>query len=405
MSDVCVKSSSTVVRPESNVLLTPEPLLAAFLESAPDAIIVIDQLGRIVVANAQVRRLFGYEPAELLGHPVEVLVPQRFRGGHIAHREGYARAPRPRLMGDSVSDENPLYGCRRDGSEFPVGISLSSVQTPLGAFVLADIRDISAQIEASRRIRALCQDLEAKVAEREALNAELESFSYSVSHDLRAPLRAIDGFSKILREDYAPSLPDEAVRYLSIISESATQMGALIDDLLRFSRLGRQSLVRQNVRVEDVVRSAWSELSAFVDACEPAPELFVSNSIGGCQADPALLKQVFVNLLSNALKYRRPGYAVSIEVGATASGDGDGSSEVAYYVKDNGVGFDMKYSNKLFRVFQRLHGAEYEGTGIGLALVQRIVSRHGGRVWATSEPNLGATFFFTISRGVHESVD
>ncbi|MBK8011575.1 MAG: PAS domain S-box protein [Deltaproteobacteria bacterium] len=395
MSDVCAESA-TAVTAEPTVLLTPEPLLAAFLESAPDAIVVINQEGRIAVANAQVQRLFHYEPSELLGQPVEVLVPKRLRAAHVGHREGYARAPRPRLMGDTLSDESPLYGCRKDGSEFPVGISLSSVQTAHGAFVLADIRDISAQIEASTKIRVLCQNLQEKVAESEALNAELESFSYSVSHDLRAPLRAIDGFSKILRDEYAPSLPDEAVRYLSIVSQSATQMGTLIDDLLRFSRLGRQPLVRQTVRVEEVVRSAWTELSVLVAECEPEPRLILSN-LTVCQADPGLLKQVFVNLLSNALKYRRSGHPVTIEVGQTTRGDDP--AEVVYFVKDNGVGFDMKYSNKLFRVFQRLHGAEYEGTGIGLALVQRIVDRHGGRVWAVSEPGLGATFYFTIQKG------
>jgi signal transduction histidine kinase len=246
--------------------------------------------------------------------------------------------------------------------------------------------------------RALEQRVQERTSQLEVANKELESFSYSVSHDLRAPLRAIDGFSRILNEDYAAQLPQEAQRYLDLIRSNAKQMGRLVDDLLNFSRLGRQALQKQSVRPADLARQVLDELQSEQQGRK------VNISIGELpviQADPSLLKQVYVNLLSNALKYTRVRDEAEIEVGATnANGNG---GDTVYYVRDNGAGFDMQYANKLFGVFQRLHRAEeFEGTGVGLAIVQRIVQRHGGRVWAEAEVNQGATFSFTLHGGSAE---
>ena len=242
------------------------------------------------------------------------------------------------------------------------------------------------------------EDLERRVVERtaqlKAANNELESFSYSVAHDLRAPLRAMDGFSRLVVEDFAPLLPDEAQRYLHLVRENAQQMGHLIDDLLTFARLSRQPVNRQPVHTADLVEQVVKDLQH--DREGRAVHIAI-NDLPVCQADPALLRQVFANLLSNALKFTRTREEARIEV-RSQTDDG----EPVYVVKDNGVGFDMQYMGKLFGVFQRLHRAEeYEGTGVGLAIVQRIIHRHGGRIWAEAAVDKGATFYFTLGGDSH----
>jgi signal transduction histidine kinase len=236
------------------------------------------------------------------------------------------------------------------------------------------------------------QRVQERTAELRAANRELEAFSSSISHDLRAPLRAITGFSRILLEDYAPQLPDEAQRYLNIVDSGGQKMGQLIDDLLAFSRLGRKELTKRPVATADLVRQVLEDLQAERAGRQVQITL---GDLPSCQAEPALLKQVFVNLLQNALKYSRKREVAHIEVGCR-----EDNGECIYFVKDNGVGFDMQYASKLFGVFQRLHRAEeYEGTGVGLAIVQRIVQRHGGRVWAEAAIDQGATFCFTLEGG------
>lgn len=233
------------------------------------------------------------------------------------------------------------------------------------------------------------QRVQERTAELRAANRELEAFSYSISHDLRAPLRAITGFSRILLEDYAPQLPDEAQRYLNIVDRGGQRMGQLIDDLLTLSRLGRQELRKRHVATADLVGEVLEDLQAERAGRQVRITL---GDLPPCQAEPVLLKQVFINLLHNALKYSRSRDVAHIEVGCR-----EHNGERTYFVKDNGVGFEMQYATKLFGVFQRLHRAEeYEGTGVGLAIVQRIVQRHGGRVWAEAAIDQGATFSFTL---------
>lgn len=265
---------------------------------------------------------------------------------------------------------------------------------PTGDGLAAFALDISTRKAAEERLHRLNADLEervrARTAELEAANKELESFSYSVSHDLRAPLRAMDGFSRATAEEFGPLLPPDGQRYLRIIRESAGQMGALIDDLLNFSRLSRQSLARREIDTSTLVREVVR------DQLQHAPERTIDVRVGplpACEGDPALLRQVWVNLLSNAIKYTRQQTSAVIEVGARTE-----EGATVFFVRDNGAGFDMRYAGKLFGVFQRLHLAEdYEGTGVGLAIVQRIVHRHGGRVWAEAAVGRGATFHFTLN--------
>jgi light-regulated signal transduction histidine kinase (bacteriophytochrome) len=226
----------------------------------------------------------------------------------------------------------------------------------------------------------------------EAVNRELEAFSYSVSHDLRAPLRAISGFAQAVVEDYAPRLDDEGKRFLGLIQDNAHRMGQLIDDLLTFSRLGRQQLMESQIDMGALAHGVFEELVAQA----PGRQIqFVVRSLPPALGDKAMIRQVLANLLSNAIKFTRPRPEAVIEFGYAAQPD-----QGAYYVRDNGVGFDMQYVGKLFGVFQRLHSvAEFEGTGVGLAIIYRIITRHGGRVWAAGEVNKGATFYFTLPHG------
>jgi signal transduction histidine kinase len=237
------------------------------------------------------------------------------------------------------------------------------------------------------QLRGVNTELSGRSAQLLAANEELEAFSYSVSHDLRSPLRAIDGFSRIVLDDYAEVLPPEGVRYLGIVCDNAAQMGRLIDDLLSFSQLTRQSFVCRDVDMGALVRKVVADLSLI----DRGARVEIGD-IPPCLGDPILLRQVLINLIGNAFKYSSKRAEPSVSVGYYLE-----AGECVYWVRDNGVGFDMRYASKLFGVFQRLHRVEdFEGTGVGLAIVQRILNRHAGRVWAESMVNEGATFFFTV---------
>ncbi len=269
---------------------------------------------------------------------------------------------------------------------------LLSLYAATVAHWIAQKRAENALQQSQERFIKLNEELEQRVARRteqlEEANRELEAFAYSVSHDLRAPLRAVDGFARILLQEYAPQLVPEAQRYLGIVRQNAQHMGDLIDGLLMFSRLGRQDLRVEEIETGELVRQVVKELKTEVGDRQVE---FVVGDLPPCRADPLLLRQVFVNLVSNAVKFISEREIARIEIGLQAI---DG--EEVYYVRDNGVGFDIKYADRLFGVFQRLHSA-YEGTGVGLAIVQRILHRHGGRIWAEAAVDEGATFYLTLS--------
>jgi PAS domain S-box-containing protein len=485
------------------------------VEASPNAIVLANVKGRILLVNSSAEDLFGFNREELMGKPFATLLPERFRAAY-----GEGTAPIPHSWGRSAAEED-LYALRKDGSETPIEIGRGPIETAEGALVLSTIVDISQRRQAEEALRAseldfrasfyssavgqaqvapatghylrvnpkFCEisgyseeellqmtfhdlthpedrendsaahermvtgeaaevnrekrylrkdgravwiqinasvirdvagrpmrtlaiivdiserkraeeevqklnaDLDQRVTERtaqlEAANKELEAFSYSVSHDLRAPLRAVDGFSQAVLEDYSSLLPEECGRYLRRIRAGAQKMGNLIDDLLTLSRLSRAPLNKREVDTGMLVRSVLDDLQSQPNARQVEVRCA---DLPSCQGDPALLKQVWINLLSNALKYTLKKESPLVEIGCAAQPDGN-----VYFVRDNGTGFDMRYANKLFGVFQRLHRAEdYEGTGVGLAIVQRIIHRHGGRVWAEAEVDRGATFYFTL---------
>jgi light-regulated signal transduction histidine kinase (bacteriophytochrome) len=282
-----------------------------------------------------------------------------------------------------------LVGLRKDGVEVPVEISLSPMPTSEGLLVISVIRDITERKRTEAHINALNESLARRVAELDAVNRELEAFSYSVSHDLRAPLRGIDGFSHALLEDYESVLDDQGKDYLRRIRAATQRMAELIDDLLALSRVTRREMRRESVDLTALARTVATQL----ERAEPGRRVdwVIADGVRAT-GDGALLRLLLENLLGNAWKFTSKQDLARIEFGTVAIDGG-----LAYVVRDNGVGFDMAHAAKLFGAFQRLHSTrEFSGTGIGLATVQRVVHRHGGRVWAEAEPGKGASFYFTL---------
>jgi len=368
-------------RRAEDALRASEARYRQLVEEAPLGIAIFNKEALIEQVNPAACAMLGYSAGELIGmHPLPLIDPAEH-----AQVEG---AIAPLESGETMRMEQVLI--RKDGSRLPV--MGSTRQMPDGRYQFI-FQDISERRQTEEAVRALNEQLDKRVRERtaelEAANKELESFSYSVSHDLRAPLRAINGFSNLLISDYAGKLSGEALEYLDKVKENANKMASLIDDLLTFSRLSRNPLKKRRVDLRGLVVQVVEDLHAEVGEREIKWQI---GELPPCLADPALLKQVYANLIGNALKYTRLRPAPVIEIGSRQL-----RGQTVYFVRDNGVGFEMKYAGNLFGVFQRLHTeAEFEGTGIGLAIVQRIVNRHGGRIWAEAEVDKGATFFFTL---------
>ncbi len=368
-----------------------EARFAGILSSAMDAIVSMDRDQRVVIFNRGAERMFGYRPEQIVGQPIDRLLPDRFRA---VHREHVLAFNQSEVKTRSMSGGPLLLALRADGTEFPIEASISKVGGGADTIYTAIIRDVTEQRRSADEIRRFATTLELRVAERtsqlEAANRELEAFSYSVSHDLRAPLRSMDGFALAVIEDYGHGLPPEGLHFLNRIRQGARRLGTLVDDLLALSRLGRQSLVRSEVDMHRLVGECLAELN--VSATAPGATIDLQ-PMARADADATLVRQVWINLLANAVKFSRGSPSPRVEIGSIEQG-----GQPVWFVRDNGVGFDMKYAAKLFGVFQRLHlQHEFEGTGVGLAIVERIVQRHGGAAWADSRPGEGATFYFTLA--------
>lgn len=360
--------------------------LSAIVESSDDAIIGKDLSGKVVSWNVGAERMFGYTAAEMVGSSIErIISPDR-------------PDEERRILDNAKRGETRLYETvrlKKDGSPVNLSLAVSPIRDAQGEVVgVSSIaRDITERKRAEEQILQLNAELEHRVqirtAELTAANQELEAFTYSVAHDLRAPLRHIDAFTRILQEDFAGSFPPEAAQLLDTIRRGSENMSRLVNDLLNLAHVGRQEMKKELVPLNTIVDEVILEMRRESEGREIDWNVARLPTING---DPGLLKQVFANLLSNSVKYTRPRQKAVIEIGMRMMND-----EPVIYVRDNGVGFNMKYADKLFGVFQRLHRAEeFEGTGVGLAIVERVVRRHGGHIWAESELDKGATFYFTL---------
>ena len=366
-------------RSDTQALLeVSEARLRAIVDTAPDGIVVANSNGDIIQVNRSAEQMFGYPPAELLGRPVTVLMPERF---HVAYRAGLAHfltTGEARLIGRITE----LAGLRKDGREFPVELSLATSETLDGQIFSGILRDTSWRRQAER-------ELVEKRVQLEATNKELEAFSYSVSHDLRAPLRSIQGFSQVLLEDCYDQLNEHGRDAVGRITAAIKRMERLIDALLALARVTRSEVHHDLVDLSALAHAVAGDLHRQ----EPKrPVRFVIQPDLAADGDAALLRVVIENLFSNAWKATARRARGRIEFGVRHE---DGRR--AFFVRDNGMGFDSTYTHKLFTAFQSLHRRmDFPGTGIGLATVQRIVSKHGGAVWAVGALDHGAVFYFTL---------
>jgi len=365
-----------------------EEKFKALLDSAPDAMVIVNSRGQIVLINIQTEKIFGYKRDELIGQEVEVLIPERFTGNHSHHRESFFQTARTRSMGAGLQ----LFGKKKDGNEFPVEISLSPLQTSEGLLVSAAIRDISEKKQLENQILEANINLEKKVQQRtvelEIKNKELEQFAYVASHDLREPLTTTSGFIELFRKKYYCNLDEDADKMLDYMVQANERMKVLIKDLLDYSRIGSKTEL-QRVDCNAILKDVLADLGNAIQNVQAVINVEQLPVINGY---PTELKLLFQNLISNSIKFRKSGIPTEVTVRVEKK-----NGFWQFSVEDNGIGIDEKHRDRIFIIFQRLHTrSEYEGSGIGLAHCKKIVELHRGRIWVKSVYGQGASFYFTI---------
>ncbi|HEU4717559.1 MAG TPA: ATP-binding protein [Bacteroidia bacterium] len=373
-----------------NTLSTGTGTDAVFFH-ATEGILVTDSRGEIIRINPAAERMFGYEKGELTGKKIEILVPRRFTEKHVDHRDQFNRNPHSRRMGIGMA----LYGRRKDGSEFPVEVSLSPYKSGEDTFTIAFIIDITIRKKQEEELEHLTRNLKES-------NAELENFAYISSHDLQEPLRKIQSFGDRIRMTDGGHLSEKSRDHLDRLLNAASRMQNLINDLLMFSRLTTRAQDFRPLNLNKVLEEVKSDIEVSV---EKSGAQIVAVDLPTIDAEETQMRQLFQNLISNAIKFRKEGETPVIEISSfkkkMTSADQHEMVEIRF--RDNGIGFDQKYNDRIFNIFQRLDGKKYEGSGIGLSICKKIALRHGGNITAESKPGEGAVFIVTLP--VHQSTD
>ncbi len=353
-------------------------LFYRIFDIAPDPILIVDAQGKIVRTNQETEHRFGYQPGELTGQKLEILVPDRYGKHHVKYRDDYTKSPVLRPMGTG----RELYAKRKSGEEFPVEISLSPMPTPDGNYVIAIVRDITDRKNVERDLKNLNLELNRS-------NKELEEFAYIASHDLQEPLRSVAGSCQLLRRRYGDKLDKQAMEFIDFAVAGAKRMEELINDLLTYSRVSTNAKELETVALDQVIQDVISNLRTAIS--DSGAEV-TSDPLPSMKLDPWQVGQLFQNLIANSLKFHGT-ESPKVHISAVET---SGTWEFA--VRDNGIGIDPKYFDRIFVVFKRLHSRdEYPGTGIGLASCKKIVERHGGTIWVESTVGRGTTFRFTLS--------
>ncbi|MEN7548374.1 PAS domain S-box protein [Rapidithrix thailandica] len=360
----------------------------AIFENSNEGLFISDANGQIVFANQSATKMFGYTREELIGSSIELLIPSRFHKAHITHRKEYMKCPAPRPMGMG----RDLFAVRKDNSEFPIEVSLSQVDIKEETFTLAFVIDITTRKKAESALKASQKKLKEYTLRLERSNRELEDFAYVSSHDLQEPLRKIQTFGDRIQHKDGGKLSETSQDYLSRMLNSASRMQKLINDLLAFSRVTSKARPFEITDLNEVLSGVLMDLEVAIEKSNAIIETTVLPDI---KADELQIRQLFQNLVSNAIKFQKPGITPRVKItGELLTIDQDQAIRIV--VEDNGIGFDEKYLDRIFNIFQRLEGRKYEGSGIGLSICKKIALRHGGDITAQSTPGEGSKFITTL---------
>lgn len=373
-----------------------EEYFHSVIEAAPSGMLMIDQHGTIILANALITQQFGYSQKQLLGSPIETLIPERNRSDQSRERTAFFAAPEPRMMGNG---EN-MFGLRSDGTEFPVEIGLNPLTTEEGTFILASVVDVTTRKRAEATIQTYMEELHRS-------NQELDEFAHIAAHDLKEPLRGIYNYSEILLEDYGSKLNEDAKAKCETLVRLSKRMQALIESLYYFARAGRSQLAMVPTDLQEVLDGILESLDFSLK--ESGVEIRIPRPLPVKNCDSVRTGEVFRNLITNAVKYNNKNEKW-VEIGYLKAGDGNKgnlfqeSGSTTFYVRDNGIGIPEKHLSSIFRIFKRLHTADKfgGGTGAGLTITKKLVERHGGEIWVESDYGNGTTFYFTLENGKNQ---